>query len=93
MSHFSIFDLNFIEPFVAGNYQIQGGRMGRITPTVSTDVATAIDTRATTRSRVSGNLTDGFQTSTYSRGSAAAASAAAVSIGGTATATAYADAG
>lgn len=92
MSHMAIADLNFVESAFPTAESITGGR-GRVTPKVSTAVATDTDTRATTYASIEGDYLSGFSLNVYARGSAAAASASAASIGGQAYAEAYADAG
>jgi hypothetical protein len=70
---------------------IIGGR--RLTPSVSTAVATGVATRTTTFVGVGGNAANGFAINTRVRGSAAAAQASAVSIGGVALAGVFVSAG
>lgn len=92
MSQMAIADLNFFESALPTVNNIMGGR-ARITPKVTTAVATDTDTRATTYASIQGDYLSGFSLNIFARGSAAAASASAVSIGGQAYAEAHADAG
>jgi len=89
MSQLIITDLNFFKAVFPEKICLSGG-LGNLTPAISTDLNTSLDTKIVTGSNVSGNLTDGFGLNLLGSGSGAAAAASASAVNGKASAFAFA---